>query len=268
MTTAEAAPDDFKWELYNVNEDFSQAHNIVDKNPEKLRELLAVFDAESKKYNVYPLDSSFTPRFDTSIRPSLTRGRNEFTYTAGMTRIPEGSAPDFKNKSWAPAAEITIPEGGASGILATIGGRFGGWGLWLDNSKPMFAYALSNQPEHKFRVSSDQPLTPGDHVVRILFKYAGGGVGKGGTAALFVDGKQVAEGTLPQTLMARFSLDETFDVGADTGTPVVEDYREKMPYQFTGNLKKFVVILEPQKLTEEERKRLLEAEAKASLGGQ
>jgi arylsulfatase A-like enzyme len=268
MTTAEVNPDDFKWELYNVNEDFSQAHNIVDKNPEKLKELLALFDAEAKKYNVYPLDSSFTSRFDTAIRPSLTRGRTEFTYYAGMIRIPEGSAPDFKNKSWAAAAEVTIPEGGASGILATIGGRFGGWGLWLDNSKPNFAYALSNQPEQKFRVSSDQPLTPGNHVVRIAFKYDGGGVGKGGTAALFVDGKQVAEGKVPQTLMARFSLDETFDVGEDTGTPVVEDYREKMPYPFTGTLKKFVVILEPQNLTEDERKRLLEAEAKASLGGQ
>jgi arylsulfatase A-like enzyme len=265
---SEANPDDFKWELYNVKEDFSQAHNIVDKNPEKLKELQAVFDAEAKKYNVYPLDSSFTARFDTAIRPSLTRGRTEFTYYPGMIRIPEGSAPDFKNKSWAAAAEITIPEGGASGILATIGGRFGGWGLWLDKSKPNFAYALSNQPEQKFRVSSDRPLTPGNHVVRIAFKYDGVGVGKGGTAILFVDGKQVAEGKVPQTLLARFSLDETFDVGEDTGTPVVEDYREKMPYQFTGTLKKIVVILEPQNLTEEERKKLFEAEAKASLGGQ
>ena len=268
MTSAEANPDDFKWELYNESEDFSQAHNVVDKNPEKLKELLAVFDAEAKKYNVYPLDSSFTPRFDTSIRPSLTRGRNEFTYYPDMIRIPEGSAPDFKNKSWAVAAEITIPPGGATGVLATIGGRFRGWGLWLDDSKPRFVYALSNQPAHKFAVSSDQPLTPGNHVVRVAFKYAGGGVGKGGTATMFIDGKQVAEGNIAQTLMARFSLDETFDVGEDTGTPVSEDYATKMPYRFTGTLNKFVVILEPQKLSEEERKRLLEAEAKASMTGQ
>jgi arylsulfatase len=185
-----------------------------------------------------------------------------------MIRIPEGSAPDFKNKSWAVAAEITIPPGGATGVLATIGGRFGGWGLWLDDSKSRFVYALSNQPAHKFAVSSDQPLTPGNHVVRVAFKYAGGGVGKGGTATMFIDGKQVAEGNIAQTLMARFSLDETFDVGEDTGTPVSEDYATKMPYRFTGTLNKFVVILEPQKLSEEERKRLLEAEAKASMTGQ
>ena len=264
MTSSEANPDDFQWELYNINEDFSQAHNIVDKNPEKLKELLTVFDAEAKKYNVYPLDSSFTARFDTSIRPSLTRGRTEFTYFPGMTRIPEGTAPDFKNKSWTIAADVTIPPEGASGVLATIGGRFGGWGLWLDENRPRFVYALSNQPAHKFRVSSDQPLTPGNHVVRLAFKYAGG-VGKGGTATLFVDGKQVAEGNIPQTLMARFSLDETFDVGEDTGTPIVDDYAAKMPYRFTGTLHKFMVILQPEELTEEHRKELMEIEARAVL---
>ena len=268
LTSAEANPDDFKWELYNINEDFSQAHNLAETNPDKLKELQAAFDVEAKKYNVYPLDSSFVPRFDPSIRPSLTRGRTEFVYYPGMVRIPEGSAPDFKNQSWTVAAEINEPHGGASGILATIGGRFGGWALWVDDGKPRFAYALSNQPQHKFRAASDQSLTPGNHVVRVAFKYAGGGVGKGATAVLLVDEKQVAQVQIPQTLPARFSLDETFDVGEDTGTPVVEDYVEKMPYQFSGNLKKVVVVLEPQKLSEEERKRLLEAEAKAMMANQ
>jgi arylsulfatase len=265
---AEPNPDDFKWELYNINEDFSQAHNLADKYPEKLKELQAAFDVEAKKYNVYPLDSSFASRVDPAIRPSLTTGRDEFIYYPGMIRIPEGSAPNFKNKSWTLAADVTIPQGGASGVLATIGGRFGGFALWLDDSKPQFAYALSNQPAHKFRVSSDQALSPGNHVVRLAFKYAGGGLGKGATATLFVDEKQVAEGQIPVTIAARFSLDETFDVGEDTGTPVVEDYAAKMPYQFTGTLKKLAVILEPEKLTEEERKQLREAESKAIMGGQ
>jgi arylsulfatase len=153
---AEPNPDDFKWELYNINEDFSQAHNLADKNPDKLKELQDAFDVEAKKYNVYPLDSSFASRVDPAIRPSLTRGRTEFTYYPGMVRIPEGSAPDFKNKSWTVAAELDIPETSASGVLATIGGRFGGWALWLDDGKPRFAYALSNQPAHKFRVASDR----------------------------------------------------------------------------------------------------------------
>jgi len=264
----EPSPDDFKWELYNVNEDNSQSNNLVDKFPDKLKELQGAFDVEARKYNVYPLDSSFASRVDPAIRPSLTRGREEFTYFPGMIRIPEGSAPNFKNKSFSVAAEIAVPPDGASGVLATIGGRFGGWVLLMSDSKPQFAYALSNQPQHKFRVTSDDPIPSGNHVVRVDFAYDGGGIGKGGTATLRVDGRQVAQGRIPQTLQVRFSLDETFDVGEDTGTPVVEDYADKMPFAFTGTLNKLVVVLEPLKLSEEERKRLLQEEARASMTAQ
>jgi hypothetical protein len=262
---SEPSPEDFKWELYNVNEDFSQANNLAEKNPGKLKELQDAFDVEAKKYNVYPLDSSFASRADPAIRPSLTRGRTEFTYYPGMVRIPEGSAPNFKNKSWAISAEVAIPDNSASGVLATLGGRFGGWALLMQDSKPQFAYALSNQPEHKFRIISDRPIPPGNHVVRFGFKYDGGGIGKGATGTLFVDGTPVAEGRIPQTIGVRFSLDETFDIGSDMGTPVVEDYADKMPFTFTGTLKKFVVVLEPDNLTPDERKRLLEEEARASV---
>jgi hypothetical protein len=264
----EPNPDDFKWELYNINEDFSQANNLADKYPDKLKELQDVFDVEARKYNVYPLDSSFASRGDPSIRPSLTHGRSEFTYYPGMVRIPEGSAPNFKNQSWVIAAEITVSDKGASGVLATMGGRFGGWALLMQDSRPQFIYALSNQPQHKFRIGSDQPLSAGNHVVRFGFKYDGGGIGKGANGTLFVDGKSVAEGRIPQTIPIRFSLDETFDIGQDTGTPVVEDYVDKMPFAFTGALKKFVVVLEPMKLTEQERQRLLQEEARASMAAQ
>jgi arylsulfatase len=267
LTTAEVDPDDFQWELYHVAKDFSQANNLADREPAKLKELQKAFDAEAKKYNVYPLDSSFTSRFDTAIRPSLTRGRTEFVYHQGMLRIPEGTAPDFKNKSWTIAAEIDVPKGGASGVIATIGGRFGGWGLWLDDSKPRFCFALSNQSKHKFRAGSEQAINPGHHVVRVRFKYDGGGIGKGGVATLFVDDKQVADCKVAQTLPARFSLDETFDVGMDTGTPIVEDYADKMPYAFTGTLDRLVVVLEPEKLSAAEQRRLNEALAKAIMGG-
>jgi arylsulfatase len=261
----EPSPDDFKWELYHVDEDFSQANDLAAKYPDKLKELQAAFDIEAKKYNVYPLDSSFASRADPAIRPSLTRGRNEFTYYSGMARIPEGSAPNFKNQSWAIAAEVNIPEKGASGVLATIGGRFGGWAFLMQDSKPEFVYALSNQPDHKFRIASSQPIPPGNHVVRFSFNYEGGGIGKGATGSLFVDGKPVAEGRLPRTIAVRFSLDETFDVGEDTGTPVVENYADKMPYRFSGTLKKLGVVLEPQKLSEEERKHLREQESKGFM---
>src|SRR5262249_20602267 len=136
-------------ELYQV----SQANNLVDRNPDKLKELQAAFDVEARKYNVYPLDSSMASRADPAIRPSLTRRRNVFTFFPRMFRIPEGSSHAFKNKSWTASAEVTIPQGGANGVLGTIGGRYGGWALLLMEGKPMFAYALSNQSQHKYRVA-------------------------------------------------------------------------------------------------------------------
>lgn len=265
MTGVTPNPNDFKWELYHIDGDFSQANNLVDKEPSKLKELQDAFDAEAKKFNVYPLDSSFAARGDPAIRPSLTRGRTEFTYFLGMVRIPEGSAPNFKNQSWAVAAEVTVPPGGANGVLATIGGRFGGWALLVQNEKPEFVYALSNQDEHKTRVISNDTITPGNHSIRVRFAYDGGGIGKGATATLFVDGKPVAEGRIPRTIAIRFSLDETFDIGEDTGTPVVEDYADQMPFRFSGTLKRVVVVLEPEKLSDEDRKRLIDEEARAAF---
>jgi arylsulfatase A-like enzyme len=264
----EPNPEDFPWELYNIDKDPSQANNVVDKYPDKLKELQAAFDVEAKKYNVYPLDSSFASRVDPSIRPSLTAGRTIFTYHQGQLRIPEGSAPNFKNQSWVIDADVTIPKSGAEGVLATIGGNFGGWSLFVMNGKPEFAYAYSNQPQHKYRVISSKALTPGRHAIRLSFKYDGGGIGKPATATMFIDGQQVAQGRIEHTIPARLSLDETFDVGADTGTPVVLDYESKMPFAFTGTLNKFGVLLQPEKLTDEQRKELLKQEAQAFMSVQ
>ena len=114
-----------------MTKDFSEANNLAAKEPKKLRELQELFWIEAAKYNVLPLDNSKIERMDVANRPSLTRGRALFTYYPGMTRIPEGSAPDIKNKSFKIAAEVKIPAGGAEGVLVTQGGRFNGWGLYL-----------------------------------------------------------------------------------------------------------------------------------------
>jgi arylsulfatase len=257
-----ANPDDFKWELYHVAEDFSQANNLAAQNPAKLKELQAIFDQEAKKYNVYPLDASFVERADVSIRPSLTRGRSKFTYYPGTIRVPEGAAPDLKNKDFTVTAEVEIPDGGAEGVLVTQGGRFGGWGLLLMNGKPEFDYAFSNQQQHKYRVTSNDKLAPGKHTIKFDFKYDGPGYGKSGTGTLSVDGKQVAQGKIERTIPVRFSLDETMDVGMDTGTPVVEDYLNKMPFKFTGVLKNVVIELGKSGLTASDEKRLQEAHKK------
>jgi arylsulfatase len=248
----------FEWELYHLAEDFSQANNIVKQNPDKLRELQDLFWAEAARYNVLPLDATFTERVDPSIRPSLTRGRSVFTYYPGTFRIPEGSAPDLKNKSYTVTATVEIPQAGANGVLATQGGRFGGWGLLVIDSKPLFVHALSNQPEHKYKVASDKKLSPGKHTIEFEFKYDGGGIGKGGRGTLSVDGERVARAQIDRTVCCRFSLDETFDVGIDLGSPVIEDYATKMPFEFDGTLEKVVIELDESKLTASHKRSLHE----------
>jgi arylsulfatase len=256
----------FGWELYHLAEDFSQANDIAKQNPDKLRELQDLFWAEAARYNVLPLDATFAERLDPSTRPSLTRGRSVFTYYPGTFRIPEATAPDLKNKSYTVTANVEIPQAGANGVLATQGGRFGGWGLLVIDSKPLFVHALSNQPQHKYKVASDQKLSPGKHTIQFDFKYDGGGIGKGGRGTLSVDGKRVARAQIGRTVCCRFSLDETFDVGIDIGSPVIEDYATKMPFEFDGTLEKVVIELSESKLKASHEKALKEAKGRLEPG--
>ena len=242
-TGPDPKPQDFKWELYDLSKDFSQANNLASKQPTKLKELQAIFDAEARKYNVYPLQTSFATRADLTLRPSLTLGRKSFVYFPGAVRISEGTSPDTKNRSFNLTADIVVPEGGAEGMLATQGGNFGGWGFYMLDGKPAFSYAFSNQPQHKFRIASAEKLAPGKHVVRFEQRYDGGGRGKGALGVLLVDGKEIAQGRIDTTIANRYSLDETFDVGQDTGTAVVDDYAAKMPFKFGGELEKLTVDL-------------------------
>ena len=253
--------DDYKWELYNIAEDFSQAVDLADKEPKKLRELQDLFWIEAAKYDVLPLDNSAVERFDVRIRPSLTRGRSVFTYYAGQTRIPEGTAPDLKNKSFKIGADVDIPAGGANGVIATQGGRFNGWGLYLLDGKPVFHYNLAGV--QRFTIAGKEKLAPGKHVILADFKYDGGGIGKGGTVTLNVDDKLVAEGRVDRTYPFRVALDETLDIGEDTGTPVSEDYH--VPFKFTGTLNRVLIRLSDAELSAEDQEQIRRAKAAIHL---
>jgi arylsulfatase len=248
---------DYKWELYNCNDDFSEADNLADKEPQKLHELQDLFWTEAAKYNVLPIDNSRVERFDVSNRPSLTRGRDEFTYYPGLVRIPEGAAPDLKNKSYQIKAEVEIPKSGAEGMLITHGGRFSGYGFYLLKGKPVFHYNLAGVAHYD--IASKETLAPGKHTIVFDFKYDGGGIGKGGAGTLQVDGKKVGTGRIERTLPFRLSLDETLDCGEDTGTPVSEDYH--VPFKFSGDLKKVTIDLTPEPLSAEDEEKLKEGEA-------
>jgi arylsulfatase A-like enzyme len=248
---------DYKWELYKVQDDFSEAVNLADKEPVKLRELQDLFWIEAAKYNVLPLDNSKVERLDVSVRPSLTRGRSVFTYYDGQTRIPEGAAPDLKNKSWKIAADVEVPADGAEGVIATQGGRFNGWGLYLLEDKPVFHYNLVDV--QRTTIAGKDKLAPGKHVILVDFKYDGGGIGKGGAVTLSVDDKPVAEGRLARTTPFRVSVDETLDIGEDTGTPVSEDYH--VPFRFTGTLKRVLIRLGDAQLNADDEEQIRRAKA-------
>ena len=253
--------DDYKWELYDITKDFSQANNLAAKEPQKLREMQELFWIEAARNNVLPLDNSKLERMNVDNRPSLTRGRALFTYYPGMTRIPEGSAPSILNKSFKVGAELTIPAAGAEGVLVTQGGRFNGWGLYVLAGKPVFHY--NTVGVFRYTVAGPDQLSPGDHTIVLDFAYDGGGLGKPGTAKLLVDGRQIAEGRIERTIPFRISADETLDIGEDTGTPVSEDYH--VPFRFTGDLKKLAIQLTDAPLTAEEQAEIERMRANIAL---
>jgi arylsulfatase len=231
----------YKWELYNLDEDYSQANDLAAAQPDKLRELQELFLVEAARYNVFPLDNSILARMDTP-RPSATAGRNVFTYSGEISGLPTGNAPNILNKSYTITAEVEVPQGGAEGVLVTEGGRFGGYGLYLLKGKPVFLYNFLDL--ERFRWEGADALAPGKHTIVFDFKSDGPEFGKGGTGVLKVDGAEVANKTIPHTMPIIMAWDETFDVGSDSRTPV-DDGDYQVPFRFTGKIEKLTVALEP-----------------------
>jgi arylsulfatase A-like enzyme len=247
----------YKWELYDVTKDPTEAHNVAANNTEKLQEMQLLFYAEASKYSVLPIDNSKTARMGPGIRPSLIEGKTRFTYYDGDTRIPEGSSPETKNRSFSIKADVEIPAKGADGMIVTQGGLFGGWALYLEKGKPTFFYNTVNI--YHYTVAAPEVLPPGKHSLVMDFKYDGGGLGKGGTATLSADGKQIGQGKIERTVPIRYALDEGLDVGEDTGTPVNLTY--DVPFKFTGKINNVEIDLKPVEpaTAQENKERLGEA---------
>jgi arylsulfatase len=254
----------YKWELYNLNEDFSENNDLATKNPGKLRQLQELFLVEAAKYNVLPLDNSVLPRL-LAPRPSATAGRNVFTYSGEMAGLPPSDAPSILNRSYTITADVEIPEGrtlglsaqdGVEGMVATMGGRFGGYGLYVLKGRPVFVYNMLDL--QRFRWEGKEMLAPGKHTIVFDFHYDGPGFGKGGTGVLKVDDEEVAKQMIPHTIPFIMAIDETFDVGVDTRTPV-DDQDYKLPFRFNGKLNKLTYKLGPVVLTAPERKAMHES---------
>jgi arylsulfatase A-like enzyme len=227
--------DDDNWELYDTNKDWSQANNLAKQMPEKLHELQRLWLIEATRYNVLPLDDRVAERInsDTAGRPVLIKGKSQILF-GSMGRLSENSVLNLKNKSHSVTAEIVVPKTGAEGVIIAQGGNIGGWSLYAKGGKLKYCYNLLGIQQ--FYAESSNALPPGDHQVRMEFTYAGGGLGKGGTATLYVDGKKVGEGKVGATAAMIFSADDGCDVGVDTGSPVSPDYGSH-GNEFSGHVK-------------------------------
>jgi arylsulfatase len=248
-------PAGFPYELYDLTKDWTQYDNVAAKYPDKLKELERLFWVEANKYQVLPLDASVSTRA-VAPRPSLAAGRTQFTWSGAITGTPNGDAPSILDSSFHFTADVEIPRGGGEGMIVTQGGRFGGYGFYVRKGKPVFLYNLVDI--ERTRWEGPDVLHPGRHTLEFDFKYDGlgigtlafnnvSGIGRGGTGVLKVDGKEVARQKMEHTVPLIWQWDENFDIGADTGTPVSNDYQ--VPFGFTGKLSKLSLTIDRPKLS-------------------
>jgi arylsulfatase len=214
--------EDDVWELYGPD-DWTQSSDLAGEMPEKLEELQRLFMIEAARYQVLPLDDRRVERFNSDLagRPLLIHGKSQLLF-GGMGRLTENSVINIKNKSHAVTAQVVVPDDGGNGVLVAQGGKFGGWVLYLLKGKPVYCYNLFGV--QSFKVHADRALDGGEHQVRAEFDYDGGGLGKGGTVTLYIDGDAVGEGRVDATQPMLFSADETTDVGNDSATSVTDDF--------------------------------------------
>jgi hypothetical protein len=260
-------------ELFNLNKDFSQSKDIAAENPDKVKQMKKLFIEEAKKYEVFPMDASVAGRI-VAPRPNITAGRTEFTYTHPMVGLPQGDSPSILNSSYTITADIDVPAAGAEGMILTSGGRFAGYGFYLLKGKPVFLWNLIDLKRIKWE--GPDALTPGKHTVEFDFKYNGlgvgtlafnnmSGLGRAGTGTLKVDGKVVDTKEMEHTLPMILQWDESFDVGSDTLTGVNDaDYQP--PFALTAKLNKLTIKVDRPTLTEDDIKKLENAEAIAVDG--
>ena len=228
------------WELYNVDEDFSETNNLATSNPDKLREMQALFMEEAKRNRVLPIDDRTIERFDPIIagRPDLMGGRTSLTVYEGMTGMMENAFINVKNQSVTITADVDVPADGGNGVILAQGGRFGGWSLYVKNGRPAYTYNFVGLQE--YTVNATERLASGKSTIKVDFAYDGNGRGKGGTATISVNGKQVGSGRVERTNANVFSADDAADVGRDEGTNVSSAYRQH-ENKFTGTIEKVKV---------------------------
>jgi arylsulfatase len=226
--------DDDVWELYDVENDWTQSHDLAAQEPDKLAHLQRLFLIQAARFNVLPMDVRSIERFNPDLagRPTLLTGDSQ-TFYPRMKRLTENAVISIKNKSHTVTASISVTEADSSGVIIAQGGAYGGWSLYLHEGTLAYAYNLLGVRTDIVR--ADTPLGVGDHEVRMHFAYDGGGLGKGGTITLTDGEKQIGSGTVHATMPLTISVDESVDIGLDIASPVSTDYDADTSV-FTGTI--------------------------------
>jgi arylsulfatase len=224
------------WELYNVNEDFAETNDLAASNPQKLEELKKVWDEQAWKNNVYPLHDDLATRIAKQFSRAFGDRKQFVYYWPGAQRIPEAASAPVKNTSHTIETTMNL-RGNEEGVIVACGGVNGGYTLFIADHKLHYDYNYLNTARYAI-VSSTLPTGKVD----LKFNFIKTGMFKG-TGELYVNGKKVAEGALPQTVPGSFSLSETFDIGVDNGTPVSSNYKKKDHFPFTGQIDKVTITL-------------------------
>jgi len=228
------------WELYNARTDFSLTNNLAARQPEKLKELQALFMQEAQKYNVLPIDDRVIVRMNPAVagRPDVMGARTSLTLYEGMEGMLENTFMNTKNRSVKITAKLDVPAG-ASGAILVQGGKFGGWSLYMKDGKPAYTYNFLGLS--RYTVTAPDALPAGSATVVLDFAYDGDGPGKGGKATLYANGASVAEGRIEKTQPNIFSADETADVGIDNQTPVALGIGIGADTRFNGKIEQITL---------------------------
>ncbi len=243
-------PDKDRWELYNIEEDFSQANDLAQKYPEKLNELKALFWEEAEKYNVTPLLAGMSTFF--GFVPTAGALKTKFTFHSGVQNIGPGMIPHIYGSSYAIEADAVIPPGGAEGAIVANADDLGGFALYVQDGKLHHTYSfLGIQSD---TLTAEEPLPAGPVTIRFEFIADAPKPATGGLTRLIVNGKTVAEGRLEHTVPARFSAYACMDIGRDNRKPVSHTY--KSPFIFTGTVNKVTFDIEPTPKTPVERQEM------------
>lgn len=223
--------EDDVWELYHLDEDFSECHDLVAERPEKLNELIERWWIEASRYQVLPLDNRPMAAL-LAPRPQLYRPRERYTYFPRSARVPGPVAVNVRNRSHVVTAHVRVPDEGAEGVLLALGSMHGGWSLFVKGGRLHYVHNLVGAEQH--RVDAVEEITPGRHVLAFEFTKTGE---HRGTGALLVDGRRVGEAEIPQFTPVAFS--GGLHCGRDPGAPVADDY--DAPFPFTGVIERVVV---------------------------